>query len=142
MDGSLINNYFPILFRELQEETVSIPLFLKAIYSQAADILHCTVRLFRGTDAGKCGSSGSEFLRFGVSPIFLNAGFQRLGNNKNYSYGASLGYSNLKLMQKSSILIPIFDAPQSINSDLNFRFKTKSGGFFKYYGNTIPTKWQ
>ncbi len=26
------------------------------------------------------------------------------------------------------------DAPQGFNSDFNFRFKTKSGGFFKYYG--------
>jgi hypothetical protein len=72
---------------------------------------------------------------FGVSPIFLNAGFQRLGNNKNYSYGASLGYSNLKLMQEIFNFNTNFsEAPQSINSDLNFRFKTKSGGFFKYYG--------
>lgn len=26
------------------------------------------------------------------------------------------------------------EAPESFNGDFNFRIKTKSGGFFKYYG--------
>jgi hypothetical protein len=71
----------------------------------------------------------------GVSPIFLNAGFQKLGEQKNYSYGASAGYSLLSLMQNVFHFNTDFiDAPQGLNSDFNFRFKTKSGGFFKYYG--------
>ena len=71
----------------------------------------------------------------GISPIFLNAGFQKLSDNKNYSYGATAGYSLLSLMQKVfNFNTDFVEAPQGFNGDLNFRFKTKSGGFFKYYG--------
>ncbi|HCN49555.1 MAG TPA: TonB-dependent receptor [Chryseobacterium sp.] len=136
MDGSLINNYFSNSVPGIAgRDQFNTSLFkgnifssggYSALYGQALS----GVLMLESVDL-----PDQTSYNIGVSPIFLNAGFQKLGEQKNYSYGASAGYSLLSLMQNVFHFNTDFiDAPQGLNSDFNFRFKTKSGGFFKYYG--------
>jgi hypothetical protein len=37
---------------------------------------------------------------FGISPIFASGTIQQVNKERTHSYGVSLGYSNLELMQK------------------------------------------
>lgn len=136
MDGSLINNYFSNSVPGIAgRDRFNTSLFKGNVFSSGGYSALYGQALSGALMLESVDLPDQSSYDFGVSPIFLNAGFQRLGNNKNYSYGASLGYSNLKLMQEIFNFNTNFsEAPQSINSDLNFRFKTKSGGFFKYYG--------
>lgn len=136
MDGSLINNYFSNSVPGIAgRDQFNTSLFkgnifssggYSALYGQALS----GVLMLESVDLPDQSSYS-----LGVSPIFLTAGFQKLGDNKNYSYGATAGYSILSLMQKVfNFNTDFVEAPQRLNGDLNFRFKTKSGGFFKYYG--------
>lgn len=136
MDGSLINNYFSNSIPGIAgRDQFNTSLFkgnifssggYSALYGQALS----GVLMLESVDLPDQSS-----YNIGISPIFLNAGFQKLGNQKNYSFGASAGYSLLSLMQNIFNFNTNFtQAPQGFNSDFNFRFKTKSGGFFKYYG--------
>lgn len=136
MDGSLINNYFSNSVPGIAgRDQFNTSLFkgnifssggYSALYGQALS----GVLMLESVDLPDQSSYS-----LGVSPIFLSAGFQKLGDNKNYSYGATAGYSILSLMQKVfNFNTDFVEAPQGLNGDLNFRFKTKSGGFFKYYG--------
>lgn len=136
MDGSLINNYFSNSVPGIAgRDRFNTSLFkgnifssggYSALYGQALS----GVLMLESVDLPDQSSYD-----IGVSPIFLNAGFQRLSEDKNHSYGASAGYSLLTPMRKIFNFNTDFtDGPQGFNGDANFRFKTKSGGFFKYYG--------
>ncbi len=137
MDGSLINNYFSNSVPGIAgRDRFNTSLFkgnifssggYSALYGQALS----GVLVLESVDLPETTS-----FDVGISPIFLNGGFQKLSNSKTYSYGASLGYSNLKFVQKILNFNTDFEkAPESISGDANFRIKTKSGGFFKYYAN-------
>lgn len=136
MDGSLINNYFSNSVPGIAGRDQFNPSLFKgnifssggysALYGQALS----GALMLESVDLPDQSSYS-----VGISPIFLNAGFQRLSEDKNYSYGATLGYSLLSLMNKViNFNTDFIQAPKGLNSDLNFRIKTKSGGFFKYYG--------
>lgn len=136
MDGSLINNYFSNSVPGIAgRDRFNTSLFkgnifssggYSALYGQALS----GVLMLESVDLPDQSSYD-----IGVSPIFLNAGFQRLSEDKNHSYGASAGYSLLTPMRKIFNFNTDFtDGPQGFNGNANFRFKTKSGGFFKYYG--------
>ncbi|WBV55237.1 TonB-dependent receptor [Chryseobacterium daecheongense] len=136
MDGSLINNYFSSSVPGIAgRDRFNTSLFkgnvfssggYSALYGQALS----GVLMLESVDLPDQSSYD-----FGISPIFLNAGFQKLSGDKSHSYGATLGYSLLSLMQKVlNFNTDFIDAPQGFNGDANFRIKTKSGGFLKYYG--------
>lgn len=136
MDGSLINNYFANSVPGIAGRDQFNPSLFKgnifssggysALYGQALS----GALMLESVDLPDQSSYS-----IGISPIFLNAGFQRLSEGKNYSYGATLGYSLLSLMNKViNFNTDFIQAPKGLNGDLNFRIKTKSGGFFKYYG--------
>jgi len=136
MDGSLINNYFSNSIPGIAgRDQFNTSLFkgnifssggYSALYGQALS----GVLMLESVDLPDQSSYD-----IGISPIFLSAGFQKLGAKKDYSFGASVGYSILSLMQKAlNFNTDFIDAPHGLNGDLNFRVKTKSGGFFKYYG--------
>ena len=73
---------------------------------------------------------------FGISPIFASGSFQKLSKDKTYSFGTSLSYFNLGLVQQIFKYNTDFSKPaQGFGGDANFRIKTKSGGMFKYYGS-------
>lgn len=146
MDGSLINNYFSNSIPGIAgRDQFNTSLFKGNIFSSGGYSALYGQALSGALMLESVDLPDQSSYNFGVSPIFLSAGFQKLGNNKNYSYGASAGYSLLSLMQKVfNFNTNFISAPQSLNSDFNFRIKTKSGGFFKYYGmynsNTMGVK--
>ena len=136
MDGSLINNYFSSSVPGIAgRDRFNTSLFKGNIFSSGGYSALYGQALSGALMLESVDLPDQSSYDFGVSPIFLNGGFQKLGDNKNYSYGATLGYSNLNLMQKIfNFNTNFIDPPQGLNGDANFRIKTKSGGFFKYYG--------
>lgn len=135
MDGSLINNYFSNSVPGIAgRDQFNTSLFkgnifssggYSALYGQALS----GILLLESVDLPEQTSYD-----IGVSPIFINGSYQHLNTTKTASFGASLGYSDLSLVNKILKVNTNFEkAPQSINGDANFRFKTKAGGFIKYY---------
>lgn len=135
MDGSLINNYFSNSVPGIAgRDQFNTSLFkgnifssggYSALYGQALS----GVLILESVDLPEQTS-----FDLGVSPIFLTGNYQKLNAAKNASYGFSLGYSNLDLITKLiNFNTEFHKAPNSISGDANFRIKTKSGGFFKYY---------
>ncbi|WP_417428039.1 TonB-dependent receptor [Halpernia sp.] len=142
MDGSLINNYFTNSVPGIAgRDRFNTSLFkgnifssggYSALYGQALS----GVLVLESVDLPETTS-----FDVAISPIFLSGSYQKLSSSKTYSYGASLGYSNLKFVQKILNFNTDFEkAPESINGDANFRIKTKSGGFVKYYANFDTNK--
>lgn len=136
MDGSLINNYFSNSVPGIAgRDRFNTSLFKGNIFSSGGYSALYGQALSGALMLESVDLPDQSSYDFGISPIFLNGSFQKLSDHKNYSYGASLGYSNLKLMQEIFNFNTNFtDAPNGLNGDFNFRIKTKSGGFLKYYG--------
>lgn len=142
MDGSLINNYFSNSIPGIAgRDQFNTSLFkgnifssggYSALYGQALS----GVLMLESVDLPDQSSYD-----FGISPIFLSAGFQKLGKDQRYSYGASFSYSLLNLMQKVfNFNTDFIDAPKGLDGNFNFRIKTKSGGILKYYGMYTSNK--
>lgn len=136
MDGSLINNYFSNSVPGIAgRDRFNTSLFKGNVFSSGGYSALYGQALSGALMLESVDLPDQSSYDFGVSPIFLNGSFQKLSKNKNSSYGASLGYSNLNLMQQIfNFNADFIDAPNGFNGDANFRIKTKSGGFFKYYG--------
>ncbi|WP_228446513.1 TonB-dependent receptor plug domain-containing protein [Chryseobacterium sp. 3008163] len=136
MDGSLINNYFSSSVPGIAgRDRFNTSLFKGNVFSSGGYSALYGQALSGALMLESVDLPDQSSYDFGVSPIFLNGGFQKLSENKDHSYGATLGYSNLGLMQDVfNFNTDFIDAPRGFNGDANFRIKTKSGGFFKYYG--------
>lgn len=136
MDGSLINNYFSNSVPGIAgRDRFNTSLFKGNVFSSGGYSALYGQALSGALMLESVDLPDQSSYDFGVSPIFLNAGFQKLNDNKNSSFGATVGYSNLKLMQEVfNFNTNFIGAPQGLNTDFNVRIKTKSGGFFKYYG--------
>lgn len=136
MDGSLINNYFSNSVPGIAgRDRFNTSLFKGNVFSSGGYSALYGQALSGALMLESVDLPDQSSYDFGISPIFLSAGFQRLSEDKNHSYGATLGYSMLNVMQEVfNFNTDFIDAPQGLNGDLNFRIKTKSGGFFKYYG--------
>lgn len=136
MDGSLINNYFSNSVPGIAgRDRFNTSLFKRNIFSSGGYSALYGQALSGALMLESVDLPDQSSYDFGISPIFLNAGFQKVNDEKTKSFGASAGYSLLSLMQKVfDFNTDFIDAPQGFNGDANFRFKTKSGGFFKYYG--------
>ncbi|KNB62197.1 TonB-dependent receptor [Chryseobacterium sp. Hurlbut01] len=136
MDGSLINNYFSNSVPGIAgRDRFNTSLFKGNVFSSGGYSALYGQALSGALMLESVDLPDQSSYDFGVSPIFLNGSFQKLSKNKNSSYGASLGYSNLNLMQQIfNFNADFIDAPNGFNGDANFRIKTKSGGFLKYYG--------
>jgi hypothetical protein len=136
MDGSLINNYFSNSVPGIAgRDRFNTSLFKGNIFSSGGYSALYGQALSGALMLESVDLPDQSSYDVGISPIFLTAGFQKLSDDKNSSYGATLGYSILSLMQKViNFNTDFIDAPQGLNGDFNVRIKTKSGGFFKYYG--------
>jgi len=136
MDGSLINNYFTNSVPGIAgRDRFNTSLFKGNIFSSGGYSALYGQALSGALMLESVDLPDQSSYDFGVAPIFLNASMQKVNSEKTYSYGASAGYSNLKLMQEILIFNTNFsEAPSGFNGDANFRIKTKSGGFLKYYG--------
>lgn len=136
MDGSLVNNFFyssipgiatrgrfnPFLFKG----TVFSSGGYSALYGQAlsAALILESKDLPDRTEGN-----------LSVSVIGIGGGIQKLAKNKKAAWGFTYNYTNLGLAfavikQKQDY----FKKPEYHQVDANFRIKTKSGGFIKYYG--------
>ena len=135
MDGNLVNNYFGNSVPGIKAmDRLNTSLFkgnvfssggYSAVYGQALS----GVLALESIDLPERNAAD-----FGISPIFASGGIQRVNQEKTHSYGISLGYSNLELMQKILKFNTDFEkAPQSFGGNGNFRIKTSRGGFIKYY---------
>jgi vitamin B12 transporter len=76
-----------------------------------------------------------------ISVIGVGGGIQHLSKDKRSSWGVSYNYTNLLLgfainKQKQDF----FQIPVYHQGDANFRIRTKSGGFIKYYGYISANK--
>ncbi|MCY0976070.1 TonB-dependent receptor [Chryseobacterium wangxinyae] len=146
MDGSLINNYFSSSVPGIAgRDRFNTSLFKGNIFSSGGYSALYGQALSGALMLESVDLPDQSSYDFGVSPIFFNGSFQKLSNNKNSSYGASVGYSNLNLMKEIlNFNTDFINAPQGFNGDMNFRLKTNSGGFIKYYGmfdtNTMGVK--
>jgi len=146
MDGSLINNYFSSSVPGIAgRDRFNTSLFKGNVFSSGGYSALYGQALSGALMLESVDLPDQSSYDFGVSPIFFNGSFQKFSTDKNSSYGASLGYSNLNLMQKIfNFNTDFIDAPKGFNGDMNFRLKTKSGGFLKYYGmfdtNTMGVK--
>lgn len=146
MDGSLINNYFSSSVPGIAgRDRFNTSLFKGNIFSSGGYSALYGQALSGALMLESVDLPDQSSYDFGVSPIFLSGSFQKLSDDKKSSYGASAGYSSLKLMQEVfNFNTNFIDAPQGLNGDANFRIKTKSGGFLKYYGmfdtNTMGVK--
>ncbi|AZA81398.1 TonB-dependent receptor [Chryseobacterium lactis] len=136
MDGSLINNYFSNSIPGIAgRDQFNTSLFKGNIFSSGGYSALYGQALSGALLLESVDLPDQSSYDVAISPIFLSGGFQRLSNDKTHSFGATLGYSMLNLMQKAlNFNTNFIDAPQGLNSDFNFRIKTKSGGFLKYYG--------
>jgi vitamin B12 transporter len=146
MDGSLINNYFSNSIPGIAgRDRFNTSLFKGNIFSSGGYSALYGQALSGALMLESVDLPDQTSYDFGVSPIFVNGSFQKLSDSKNSSFGVSAGYSNLNLMQKIfNFNTDFINAPQGFNGDANFRIKTKSGGFLKYYGmfdsNTMGVK--
>ena len=136
MDGNLVNNFFyssvpgfatrgrfnPFLFKG----TVFSSGGYSALYGQALS----SALILESKDLPDRTEADLS-----LSVIGLGGGIQKLTRNKKASWGISYNYTNLALAfafikQKQDY----FHTPVYHQGDANFRIKTKSGGFIKYYG--------
>lgn len=136
IDGAVVNNFFysstpgiasrgrfnPFLFKGTVFSTGGY----SALYGQALS----SALLLESTDLPERSEAD-----FGASVIGLGGGLQHLSKNKKSSWGASYNYANLWL---AFHLIPqrqdYYQVPVAHQGDINFRSKTRRGGFIKYYG--------
>jgi vitamin B12 transporter len=136
IDGNLVNNFFysstpgiatrgrfnPFLFKGTVFSTGGY----SALYGQALS----SALILESADLPERTQAD-----IGASVVGLGGGIQHLAKDKKSSWGFSYNYINLWLAfnvikQKQDF----YQIPVVHQGDFNFRIKTKSGGFVKYYG--------
>jgi len=135
IDGSLVNNFFysslpgiatrgrfnPFLFKG----TVFSAGGYSALYGQALS----AALVLESTDLPERTQADLS-----LSVIGIGTGIQKLSADKRSSWGATYNYTNLAM---AFAVIPqkqdFFNTPVYHQGDFNFRFRTKNGGFVKYY---------
>ncbi len=142
IDGNLVNNFFysstpgisqrgrfnPFLFKGTVFSTGGY----SALYGQALS----SALILESKDLPERTEAD-----LGISVVGIGGGLQKLSKDKRLSWGFSYNYANLWLAfnvikQKQDY----YQIPVVNDGDVNFRFKTKHGGFIKYYGYLSTTK--
>ena len=136
MDGNLVNNFFysstpgiatrgrfnPFLFKGTVFSTGGY----SALYGQALS----SALILESKDLPEKTEAD-----LALSVIGAGGGIQHLSKDKSSSWGFSYNYTNLWLAFKiTKFKQDFYNIPLYNQGDANFRFKTKSGGFVKYYG--------
>lgn len=137
MDGNLVNNYFGNSVPGIKAmDRLNTSLFKGNVFSSGGYSAVYGQALSGALALESIDLPERNAADFGISPIFASGGIQRVNQEKTHSYGISLGYSNLELMQKILKFNTDFEkAPNSFGGNGNFRIKTSRGGFIKYYGS-------
>jgi vitamin B12 transporter len=136
MDGNLVNNFFysstpgiatrgrfnPFLFKG----TVFSSGGYSALYGQALS----SALILESKDLPERTQAD-----LAISVIGVGGGIQHLAKDKKSSWGISYNYTDLWLAFKvNKYKQDFYERPVYHQGDANFRIKTKSGGFIKYYG--------
>ncbi len=73
---------------------------------------------------------------WGISPLFVQGGAQKLSQNKRTTYGATFNYFNLGLaFEVFPVNTEFTKPPEILDMTFNFKQKVGEGGMFKYYGS-------
>ena len=130
MDGNLVNNFFGNSVPGIKSmDRLNTSLFKGNVfssggYSAAYGQALSSVLVLESIDFPDQNS-----VDIGISPIFINAGFQNVNDKKTKSFGITAGYSNIELMTKLIQFNNNFTKkPESFNTNFNFRIKNKNGG--------------
>ncbi|KAA0129864.1 TonB-dependent receptor [Chryseobacterium sp. SN22] len=137
IDGNLVNNYFSSSVPGLAgRERFNTSIFkgsifssggYSALYGQALS----SVLLLESVDM-----PDESSYSFNIFPFSLGGDYQHVNEKKTFSYGIDVNISDLGLVTKLlNFETDFIKAPRSISVNGNFRIKTKSGGFLKYYGS-------
>ena len=142
MDGNLVNNFFGNSIPGIKSmDRLNTSLFKGNVfssggYSAAYGQALSSVLILESIDFPERNS-----VDLAISPLFINAGFQNVNEEKTKSFGISAGYSNLGLVTKLIKFNNDFTkAPESFGTNFNFRIKNKNGGILKYYGSFDTNK--
>lgn len=137
MDGSLINNYFTSSVPGIAgRDRFNTSLFKGNVFSSGGYSALYGQALSGILSLESVDLPETTSYDFAVSPLFIAGGYQKVNAAKTNSFGGQLAYSNLGLMRKILDFNTDFTkVPESFSTNFNFRFKTKSGGLFKYYGS-------
>ncbi len=137
IDGNLVNNYFSNSVAGIPgRERFNTSIFkgsvfssggYSALYGQALS----SVLLLESVDMPDQSSYS-----FSVFPFSLSGDYLSLNDKKTFSFGLEARISDLFLATKLlNFTTDFIQAPRSFSVNGNFRIKTKSGGFLKYYGS-------
>ncbi|WP_294249061.1 carboxypeptidase-like regulatory domain-containing protein [uncultured Chryseobacterium sp.] len=137
IDGNLVNNYFSSSVPGLAgRERFNTSIFkgsvfssggYSALYGQALS----SVLLLESVDM-----PDETSYSFSLFPFSLGGDYQHLNEKKTFSYGIDASISDLGLVTKVlNFETDFIKAPRNVSVNGNFRIKTKSGGFLKYYGS-------
>ncbi len=142
MDGNLVNNFFysntpgiatrgrfnPFLFKGTVFSTGGY----SALYGQALS----SALILESKDLPEKTEAD-----LALSVIGVGGGIQHLSKDKKSSWGVSYNYTNLWLAFKFiKFKQDFYQLPIYHQGDVNFRIKTKNGGFVKYYGYISANK--
>lgn len=142
MDGNLVNNFFysstpgiatrgrfnPFLFKG----TIFSSGGYSALYGQALS----SALILESKDLPEKTQADVA-----ISVVGLGGGIQHLAKDKKSSWGVSYNYTDLWLAFKvNKYKQDFYERPVYHQGDANFRIKTKSGGFIKYYGYISANK--
>ncbi|HMC98988.1 MAG TPA: TonB-dependent receptor, partial [Ferruginibacter sp.] len=142
MDGQMVNNFFytstpgiatrgrfnPFLFKGTVFSTGGY----SALYGQALS----SALILESKDL-----PDKTEADLGVSVVGVGGGIQHLAKDKRSSWGVSYNYTNIWLAFKvNKPKQDFYEIPVYHQGDANFRFKTKHGGFIKYYGYVSTNK--
>ncbi|MFD2527312.1 carboxypeptidase-like regulatory domain-containing protein [Flavihumibacter stibioxidans] len=136
IDGTLVNNFFFTSVPDIASRGRFSPFLFKgtvfssggysALYGQALSgaLILETIDLPERSSAS-----------LGLSTVGISGGYQQLNKQKNASWGANYGYTNLlpyfELVKQRP---DYFKVPAFHYGDLNFRIKTSKTGILKFYG--------
>jgi carbon monoxide dehydrogenase subunit G len=142
MDGNLVNNFFGNSVPGIKSmDRLNTSLFKGNVfssggYSAAYGQALSSVLVLESIDFPEKNS-----IDLGISPIFINVGFQNVNEEKTKSFGISANYFNIGLMTKLIKFNNDFTkAPETFGTNFNFRIKNKNGGILKYYGSFDTNK--
>lgn len=142
MDGNLVNNFFysstpgiatrgrfnPFLFKG----TIFSSGGYSALYGQALS----SALILESKDLPEKTQADVA-----ISVVGVGGGIQHLAKDKRSSWGVSYNYTDLWLAFKvNTYKQDFYQRPVYHQGDANFRIKTKSGGFIKYYGYISANK--
>ena len=142
MDGNLVNNFFysstpgiatrgrfnPFLFKG----TIFSSGGYSALYGQALS----SALILESKDLPEKTQADVA-----ISVVGVGGGIQHLAKDKRSSWGVSYNYTDLWLAFKvNTYKQDFYQRPVYHQGDANFRIKTKSGGFVKYYGYISANK--